>query len=147
LSGSNVGTTVAGITGSAGSSRAQLYNPYAIAVNGNDTMYILDTSNNRVLKWAVGDPLGYIVAGGNGAGTAFNQIGTCYAMFVDNQNNIYVSDSSNNRVTKWLSTSTTTGLLVMCLLFINFNNKCFLVFLSLNYRWPEAMVPEVHKIN
>ncbi len=111
-SGSNVGTTVAGITSSYGSSRAQLYNPYAIYVTPNGTMYILDTSNYRVLKWTVGDPLGYIIVGGNGNGAAFTQIGTSYAIFVDNQFNIYVSESSNNRVTKWLVTNTTAGILV-----------------------------------
>jgi sugar lactone lactonase YvrE len=112
-SGSNVGTTVAGITSSYGSSRAQLYNPYAIYVTPNGTMYILDTSNYRVLKWTVGDPLGYIVAGSNANGGAgFNQIGTSYGMFVDNQFNIYVSESGNNRVTKWLVTNTTAGILV-----------------------------------
>jgi hypothetical protein len=75
-------------------------------------MYILDTSNYRVLKWTVGDPLGYIIVGGNGNGAAFTQIGTSYAIFVDNQFNIYVSESSNNRVTKWLVTNTTAGILV-----------------------------------
>jgi hypothetical protein len=75
-------------------------------------MYILDTSNYRVLKWTVGDPLGYVVAGGNGAGSSLTQISTSYGMFVDSQLNIYISDSTNCRVTKWLSTNTTSGILV-----------------------------------
>ncbi len=81
-------------------------------------MFILDTSNYRVLKWQLGDPLGYIVAGGNSAGALFNQISTSYSMFIDNQLNIYVSDAGNNRVTQWLSTNTSSGILVKNLLFI-----------------------------
>jgi sugar lactone lactonase YvrE len=124
-SGSSVGTTVAGVTGNYGSSRAQLYNPYGISVTPNGTMFIMDTSNYRVLRWQLGDPLGYIVAGGNGNGGAFTQIGTSYSLFVDSQYNIYVSDSGNSRVTKWFAGNTTAGTLVM---FIHdrFNNFFFI---------------------
>lgn len=76
-------------------------------------MYILDTTNYRVLKWKYGEPLGYIVAGNQVSGSGLNQISTSYAMFVDTQSNVYVSDSGNNRVTKWLSTNTTYGIVVL----------------------------------
>jgi len=76
-------------------------------------MYILDTTNCRVLRWAVGDPLGYVVAGGNGAGSALTQFSTSYGMFVDSQFNIYVSDFANHRIVKWFSTNTTSGILVL----------------------------------
>jgi hypothetical protein len=75
-------------------------------------MYILDGNNYRVLKWTVGDPLGYIVAGGSGSGTAFTQIGISYGLYVDSMFNIYISEQGNNRVTKWLVTNTTSGILV-----------------------------------
>lgn len=79
----------------------------------NEIMFILDTNNYRVLKWQVGDPLGYIVAGGQGSCTTLNCIGTSYALFVDNQYNIYVSENSNNRVTIWRMTNTSYGQLVI----------------------------------
>ncbi|CAF4815581.1 unnamed protein product, partial [Rotaria sp. Silwood1] len=110
--GSNVGDTVAGVTGSLGSTRAQLYNPYGLHVTRNRTMFILDTANYRVLKWQLGDAMGYIVAGGNGNGGGYNQIGVSYAMFVDGQYNIYISESSNHRITKWSMSNTTYGALV-----------------------------------
>jgi hypothetical protein len=75
-------------------------------------MYILDSYNYRVLKWTVGDPLGYIIVGGNGAGAAFTQIGMSYGIFVDSQLNIYVSEYGNQRVTKWTNGNTTAGVLV-----------------------------------
>jgi hypothetical protein len=104
-------------------------------------MFIVDSNNYRVLRWNSGDPLGYVVAGGNGNGAAFNQIGTSYALFVDSQYNIYISDNSNNRITKWSQTNTSSGVLVIF-------NVCF--FFNLNYfnlRLLVEMVLEVHQIN
>lgn len=111
ISGSNIGTTVAGVTGTWGSSRSQLYNPYGIHVTPNGTMFILDTSNSRVLRWEVGEPIGTLVAGGQG-GSAFNQIGTSYSMFVDSRFNIYISESSNHRITRWGVDNSSSGVLV-----------------------------------
>ncbi|CAF4113824.1 unnamed protein product, partial [Rotaria magnacalcarata] len=110
--GTSIGITVAGSTGSPGSTYSQLYNPYAIYVDSNRAMFILDTTNYRVLKWQFGDPRGFLVAGGNGAGAASNQITTSYAMFVDAQSNVYVSEYSNHRVTLWLSTNTSYGTII-----------------------------------
>ncbi|CAF4729948.1 unnamed protein product [Rotaria sp. Silwood1] len=112
LNGSTTGTTVAGITGNNGGSYSQLYWPTAVHVNPSGTMYIADWNNCRIMKWQVGDPLGYVVAGGNGCGGALTQIYNCYGMFVDNQNNIYIADYQNHRVVKWLGTNTTSGILV-----------------------------------
>jgi hypothetical protein len=110
--GSFTGTTIAGFNLASGSSRSELYYPTAIYVTPNQTMFIMDTSNYRVLRWQSGDPLGYVVAGGNGAGSVFTQIGASYALFADSQYNIYISENSNHRVTKWLQTNLTTGILV-----------------------------------
>ena len=110
--GSFTGTTIAGRSGTAGSSISELYSPSAVYVDGNSNMYILDTTNYRVLRWRIGEPLGYVVAGGNSAGASLTQISTSYGMFVDSQLNIYVSDAGNDRVTKWLATNRTSGILV-----------------------------------
>lgn len=76
-------------------------------------MFILDTTNYRVLRWQLGDLIGYVVAGGNGNGGAFNQIGVSYSLFVDDQYNVYVSEYTNHRVTVWYTKNMTTGLLVI----------------------------------
>lgn len=111
--GSNVGTTIAGVTSSWGGARSLLYYPHAIDVTEGGTMFILDTYNFRVLRWQAGEPLGFLVAGGNGNGAAFNQLGYGYALFVDQQQNIFISDNSNHRVTRWSSANTTSGVLVI----------------------------------
>ena len=111
-SGTTNGITVAGNSGSLGYGRSELYNPYGISVTGNGTMFILDTSNYRVLQWQLGEPLGTIVVNGRGAGSTFDKISTSYAFFIDNQLNIYVSDSGNDRVTRWANGNNTVGSLV-----------------------------------
>lgn len=113
--GSLYGQTVAGITGNNGGSYSQFYWPTAIYVDSNNTMYIADWQNYRVMKWQLGDPLGFVVAGGNGWGGALSQIYNCYGFFVDNRSNIYISDYRNHRVVKWLSSNTTSGILVKSL--------------------------------
>ena len=107
-----MGNTVAGITSSAGSALAQLYNPSAIYIDQYDVMYILDTTNYRVLQWQIGDQLGTVVVNGRGSGSTLDKITTSYAMFVDSQSNIYVSEYGNHRVTKWTAGNNTVGQLV-----------------------------------
>lgn len=104
-------------------------------------MFILDTSNARVLRWPLSEPIGDIVVGGRGIGSGFHQIGTSQGMFVDAQQNIYVSEQSNHRVTLWYNGNTTAGVLV---------TNCFMIFsceFHLICRWPVGMVLETHLIN
>lgn len=75
-------------------------------------MYILDTNNYRVLKWALGDTFATIVVNGRGSGTTLDKIGVSFALCLDNQNNVYVSEYGNHRVTKWLVGNNTIGQLV-----------------------------------
>lgn len=114
--GSSVGTTVAGVTALWGATRSQLSSPYGIHVTTNGTMYILDMWNFRVLRWESNEPMGTIVAGGQGNGGAFNQMGWTYAMFVDEQENIYVSENGNHRVMRWGVENRTQGVLVSLIL-------------------------------
>ena len=128
---------MAGVTSSGGSTFSQLNNPTAIFVDSNQVMYILDQINYRVLRWAHGEPLGYVVAGGNGAGSALTQISTSYGMFVDSQYNIYVSDSGNSRVTLWQTRNRTSGILVKTFIFQRRHNTSELnvFFVSSGRRW------------
>ena len=110
--GSNVGTTVAGTTGSGGTTRAELNNPSALFVDPNGVMYILDAYNYRILRWNPGDAIGTIIVNGRGSGTTLDRIGLSGAMFVDGQYNIYVSEQGNHRVTKWLNGNNNISFLV-----------------------------------
>lgn len=96
---------------------AQLNNPSALYIDTNDNMYILDTSNYRVLRWKIGEPIGTVVVNGRGSGTALNQIGVSYAMYLFNQTCIYVSEYGNSRVTKWVIPDNIVGQLVLFVIY------------------------------
>lgn len=81
-------------------------------------MFILDTSNYRVIKWQLGDQIGSIVVNGRGAGSTLDRIGISYAMCFDNLNNVFISENGNHRVTKWSLSNNTVGQLVCLLLFL-----------------------------
>lgn len=109
---STLALTVAGFNLGAGSGYSELYNPMAISVASNGTMYILDSSNYRVLRWLPGEPVGVAVVGGRGSGTTLDKIGVSYAMFLDARQNIYVSEYGNHRISLWTSGNNITGVLV-----------------------------------
>ena len=110
--GSPLGTTVAGVTSSAGNSSSKLYSPTSIFVDSIGSIYITDSLNYRVQKWIPGQSNGTTVAGGQGMGTTLNKLGVCYGVFVDYQFNIYISDYSYHRVVMWTAGNTTIGRLV-----------------------------------
>lgn len=106
------GKTVAGITGSAGASLSQLSYPTSIHVDPDGVQFILDWTYCRVMKWIEGEPMGTVIAGGNGCGSSLTQIHNSYGMFVDNQSNIYIADRTYHRVVLWTPTNLTSGALV-----------------------------------
>ena len=99
--GATAGQVVIGAAGTGGSALDRLSNPRAVHVMDDGTMYILDSGNNRILRWRTGASQGEIVAGGNGAGAALNQLNNPGYFFLDEFNNLFVSDQGNNRVLKF----------------------------------------------
>ena len=98
-SGTN-GVVVAG-TGTAGNGSSQLDQPSRIFVDNNLTMYITDTNNNRIQKWAVGVSLGVNVAGSGIAANSDADLNGPRSVIVDNNGYVYIADGSNNRIQRW----------------------------------------------
>ncbi|CAF1383564.1 unnamed protein product [Adineta ricciae] len=100
---STLGVIVAG-TGTSGSASNQLNTPAGIYVDerDNDTLYVADRLNNRVMKYRTNETNGTVVAGGNGLGTSFNQLYYPRYVFVDSFGTVYVSDTANHRIMKWV---------------------------------------------
>jgi len=76
-----------------------------IYVDQNETLYISDTGNNRVMKYIPNSTSGIIVAGGHGPGPNLNQLNTPYGIYVDEINEIgaiYICDKQNHRIQKWI---------------------------------------------
>ncbi|CAF1499032.1 unnamed protein product [Adineta ricciae] len=101
------GTIIAG-TGVRGSALNQLDTPYNIYVDesDNDTLYVSDYYNHRVMKWLQNATNGIVVAGGNGAGSSYTQLTNPQGVFVDSFGTIYVADYGNHRIMKWLKGAT-----------------------------------------
>ncbi|CAF1504263.1 unnamed protein product, partial [Rotaria sordida] len=103
------GLTVAGGIGS-GNGINQLSFPYGLFVDDNQTIYIADTSNQRIVEWKYGATSGQVVAGGNGQGNGVNQLDTPVDVIVDKEkDSLIICDYANNRVVRWPRQNGTSG--------------------------------------
>ncbi len=99
------GTTVAGdASGSSGSGSAKLNGPIGLYVDTALNIYIADSKNNRVQKWAAGASNGTTVAGDkNGSsGSDSTKLNTPTGIYIDAAWNLYIADRFNNRVMKYM---------------------------------------------
>jgi len=94
------GTIVAGGNGK-GNKLNQLYNPTYIFVDREETIYVSDKLNHRVMKWLKGAREGIVVAGGQGEGNNLNQLNDPMGLVVNEAGDIYVADSWNHRIMCW----------------------------------------------
>ncbi|CAF1554469.1 unnamed protein product, partial [Adineta steineri] len=96
----NEGVIVAGGNGK-GSQVNQLDYPSFIFVDEDQSVYVSDQNNHRVMKWRKDAKEGTIVAGGNGQGANLNQLSYPEGVVVDDSGQIYVADYENHRVMRW----------------------------------------------
>ena len=75
--------------------------PHGVAVDGSGNVYVADSNNNRVQRWAPGATSGVTVAGWQRRRSAANQLDFPGGVAVDASGNVYVADTGNNRVQKW----------------------------------------------
>ncbi|CAF1184096.1 unnamed protein product [Adineta steineri] len=98
------GITVAGGNG-AGSTANQLDSPFGVYVSKKTgAIYVADTNNHRIQRFAVGDTQGVTVVGISGsAGAGLNQLNTPAGVALDpNETYIYVADQANHRVQRFI---------------------------------------------
>ncbi len=105
-----IGKTVAGITNNWGNFLSQLNRPHNVFVK-NDTMYIADWGNHRVLRWKIGATQGTLVAGTGIAGLGLNELYRPNDVIVDEFNNLYINEYFGNRVVKWLNGATSGSII------------------------------------
>ncbi|CAF1230702.1 unnamed protein product [Adineta steineri] len=96
----NEGIVVAGGNGR-GNQLSQLNSPSFIFVDDDQSVYVSDTNNHRVVKWRKDAKEGRIVGGGNGTGENLNQLSSPQGIIVDDLGQIYAADSGNHRVMRW----------------------------------------------
>jgi hypothetical protein len=88
-----------------GNNYNQLSNPYQIFIDDNQTIYIADYFNHRILKWFKNSQEGIVVAGGNGYGEHLNQLKLPHSVIVDQMETMYIVDFGNDRILRWFKHS------------------------------------------
>ncbi|CAF1075324.1 unnamed protein product [Adineta steineri] len=96
----NKGIVVAGGNGK-GNQFNQLNCPTYIFVDEEQSVYVSDTNNHRVMKWRKDAKEGRIVAGGNGERSSLHRLSRPQGVFVDDLGQIYIADCDNHRVMRW----------------------------------------------
>ncbi|CAF1543093.1 unnamed protein product, partial [Adineta ricciae] len=94
------GKLVAGGNGR-GNRTDQLNSPRFIVVNDEQSIFVSDYNNHRVMKWEKDAKEGIVVAGGNRSGFYLNQLAFPQGIIVDDFGRIYVSDTYNHRIMRW----------------------------------------------
>ncbi|CAF1328781.1 unnamed protein product [Rotaria sp. Silwood1] len=99
------GITVAGGNGS-GSEPNHLSFPFGLYVDDDQTIYVADWGNHRIVEWKSGATNGKVVAGGNGA----HPLSFPYDVIIDKESdNLIISDCGNRRVVRWSGRNGTRG--------------------------------------
>ncbi len=94
-------TTTAGGHGN-GSQLNQLSNPWGVFIDDDQTIYVADTYNHRIVKWKMNAINGQIVAGGNEKGNRNDQLNGSTKVIIDKENDsIIICDHGNQRVLRW----------------------------------------------
>lgn len=82
--------------------------------NDDQTMYIAEWSNHRILEWKTGTTSGQVVAGGNGQGNRIDQLSNPTDVIVDRENDsLIISDYGNKRVMRWPRQNGTAGEVIL----------------------------------
>ncbi|CAF3656902.1 unnamed protein product [Rotaria sp. Silwood1] len=96
------GLTIAGGNGQ-GSGTNQLSNPCGLFIDDDQqTTYIAEYGNHRIMEWKSGATSGQVVAGGNGAGSEAHQLSYSQDVIVDKEtDSLIIADYANRRVVRW----------------------------------------------
>ena len=102
-------TTVAGGQGK-GDGSNQLSNPCGMFIDDDQTIYIADYENHRIVEWKKNSKNSQIVAGGNGQGNRNDQLNHPTKVIIDQQNDsLIICDQWNRRVVRWPRRNGRTG--------------------------------------
>ncbi len=103
------GFTLAG-GNSHGSEANQLWSPLGLYVDNDQTIYVADQNNHRIMKWIYGATNGQVAAGGNGQGNQNNQLNMPSDVVIDEKSgSLIISDFDNRRVVRWAHADGTQG--------------------------------------
>ncbi|CAF1450252.1 unnamed protein product, partial [Rotaria sordida] len=108
-----IGITVAGGNGKdngQGNGLNQLNRPCGLYVDDDQTIYIADWGNHRIVEWKNGATSGQVVAGGTGWKFWATLLKNPCDVIVDKErDSLIISDNGNNRVVRWPRRNGTSG--------------------------------------
>jgi sugar lactone lactonase YvrE len=103
------GITIAG-GNRQGNGLNQLSCPFGFYVDDDQTIYIADYANDRIVAWKCDSKNGQVVAAGNGDGNRTDQLNGPTDVIVDKVNDsLIISDRGNRRVVRWSRRNNTSG--------------------------------------
>ncbi|CAF1258045.1 unnamed protein product [Adineta ricciae] len=96
------GKMIAG-TGISGNASNQLYTPFGMSRDMNDgTVYVADTSNNRIMRYLYNASSGTVVAGGNGNGNNISQLNFPTSVYFESSSNsLVIVNYNGNNILRW----------------------------------------------
>ena len=79
-------------------------------IDDDQTIYIADRSNHRIIEWKWNATSGQVVAGGNEKGNEAHQLSNPLDVIVDKErDNLIICDRGNRRVVRWPRRNGTSG--------------------------------------
>jgi sugar lactone lactonase YvrE len=79
-------------------------------VDNDDTVFIADDENHRIVAWKNGDNEGHVVAGGQGKGSGLHQLNRPADVLIDKETkSLIICDRDNRRVVRWPLNNGTRG--------------------------------------
>ncbi|CAF4732769.1 unnamed protein product, partial [Rotaria sp. Silwood2] len=103
------GITVAGGNGY-GNGTNQVYYPLGLYIDDDQTIYVADQRNHRIVEWKPGATNGTVVAGENEQGSEAHQLYDPYDVIIDKESDsLIISTCINNRVIRWPRRNGTRG--------------------------------------
>src|SRR5204863_66277 len=109
------GITIAG-GNHQGNQLNQLSLPFGIYVDNdnNQSIYIADYNNHRIVEWKSNAKIGQLVAGGNERGNQMNQLNWPTDVTVDKKNDsLIICDWLNRRVVRWSRQNNINGQIII----------------------------------
>ena len=88
-----------------GSDLNQLKQPYYSFIDTDQSVYVADHLNDRIMKWIESAQEGILIVGVNESGIEMNQLSLPTSVVVDQMGSVYVTDTMNNRVMRYLKGS------------------------------------------